>query len=71
MNRATRLAVTVVTVEIVLAGLWAWLVMIGHRYPAQAGADYFTTVGTILGGAMGALPVLALVLWFAFRRRAA
>ena len=53
MTKVKRTIITVIVVEAMLAGLWAYLAMNGAIHPDRVTPDFARTLGSTMGAAMG------------------
>lgn len=64
MSRLTRLIVGLVVIELLLLGLWFWLMTLPGQTPEAP-----RVIGEVMGGAMGVVAGLGLVMIFVTIRR--
>lgn len=72
MKKSTRILITGVLIETLLAGIGFWLLLqlaSGAMTPTTSVAEARSTILSVLGSAMGALGGLLIVLWIVAKRR--
>ncbi|MBK8374948.1 MAG: hypothetical protein IPL18_08805 [Sphingomonadales bacterium] len=72
MKKSTRILLLLILIEAGLAAIWLWLmhgISSGNLRPATSAADTASTVGSILGGAMGIVLTVFGLTWFVLRKR--
>lgn len=62
MTYKTRTILAIITIELLLAGIWFYLAARGLERPSRVTPDFQQTLGSAMGAAMGALLGLGLVL---------
>lgn len=69
MTKVKRTILAIVLVEVILAGIWYYLVGLGLTQPERVTADYQSTLGSTMGMAMGAFLGFGLLLLFIAAKR--
>jgi len=68
MSKKTRLIVTMVIIEAVLAGIWWYLARFGTTNPDRVTPDFQAVVGQTMGMAMGGLLGIGFILFLVAAR---
>ena len=69
MSKVKRTIIAIVMVELLLGGIWYYLIGLGASQPDRAHADYQTTLGSTMGMAMGAFLGFGILLLFIAAKR--
>ena len=69
MTKVKRTILAIVLVEVILGGIWFYLVALGARQPERVTADYQATLGSTMGMAMGAFLGFGVLLLFIAAKR--
>lgn len=69
MSKKKRTLLAIVLVELLLGGIWFYLAGFGASQPERVTPDFQRTLGSTMGGAMGAFLGLGLVLYFIAAKR--
>jgi hypothetical protein len=69
MSKKARTLIAIVVVELILGGIWLYLVSMGAAHPDRVTADFQRTLGSTMGSAMGALLGLGLILFLMAAKR--
>lgn len=69
MSYRKRTLFAILLVELLLAGIWIWLAMLGATEPDRVTDDFQSNVGSIMGMAMGAIAGLGVLLYVMAARR--
>ncbi|HVG01272.1 MAG TPA: hypothetical protein VM842_00195 [Nitrospira sp.] len=69
MSKVKRTILAIVLVELILGGIWLYLIRLGERQPERITANYQTTLGSTMGMAMGAFLGFGILLLFIAAKR--
>jgi hypothetical protein len=65
MTRKRRAVLGIGLVEVMLAGLWVYLEMLGGSHPDRISPQFHQVVGQTMGGAMGFIAAIGVVAYLA------
>ena len=69
MSRKTRTLIAILLVELLLGGIWFYLAGVGAAQPERVTPDFQRTLGSTIGGAMGAFLGLGFILYLMAAKR--
>jgi hypothetical protein len=69
MSKKSRTLLAILLVELLLGGIWLYLIMLGVRHPDRVAPEFQRTVGSTMGAAMGAFLGLGFVLYLLAAKR--
>lgn len=69
MSYRKRAILGIVLVELLLAGIWYYLANLGATSPERVTPDFQHTLGSTIGGVMGALLGVGLILYLIAAKR--